>query len=51
MTEKRVKIRTTEEKSPVEVRQKTAEILDFQRINVFVVSSARGIGRIDVGAS
>jgi hypothetical protein len=51
MSGKRAKICITEGESPVEVRRKTAEILDFPRISVFVASSGRRIGHVDVRAS
>jgi hypothetical protein len=46
MTCRRAKICITEDKSPVEVRRRTAEILDFRRINVFVGLYGRRIGRV-----
>ena len=45
MTEKG-EIRTTEEKSPVGVRRKTAEMMDFRRISVFKGFSQRHAGYV-----
>jgi hypothetical protein len=47
MTSNRVKIRTTEKKSPVEVRRKSAKISDFQRIGVPWGLWGGFIGRVD----
>ena len=47
MTSNVTKTPTTEEKSPVEVRGKDAEILDFRPIGVVRALSARRIGHID----
>jgi hypothetical protein len=41
------KIRIAEEKSPVEVRRKTAKMLDFRQISVFRGFSERLAGRVD----
>ena len=46
MTGNLAKIRTTGEKSPVGVRRKTAEMLDFRRISVFEGLSGRRIGHV-----
>jgi hypothetical protein len=47
MTGNRVKIRTTEKKSPVDVRRKSAKISDFQRIGVSWGFSGRRMGGVD----
>jgi len=46
MTRNVAKTRTTEDKSPVGVRRKTAEIPVFRRISVFCGLSGRRISRI-----
>ncbi len=46
MTYKRAKTCVTEDKSPVEVRRKTAEMMDFRRISVFEGISQRHTGHV-----
>jgi len=48
MTGNSAKIHTSGKKSPVEVRRKTAEIIDFRRIGVFVGLHGKRIGHVDV---
>jgi len=46
MTGIRAKICIIEDKSPVEVRRKTAEMLDFRRFRVLEGLSGRRIGHV-----
>jgi len=46
MTGVRAKICIIEDRSPVEVRRKTTELLDFRPINVSSGLSGRRIGRV-----